>query len=117
MGVGMKLRFIKDCRVVSGVHEEGKTVSYSPWDGLWQMMTEPERLQRGIFVHYFGPGDYEVFRLGEDVGIALDPIERRAAEKKLDKQIKKLIKENPGKTADELAEIVAEMLKEEIVNG
>jgi hypothetical protein len=41
---------------------------------------------------------------------------RRAAETEMDKRIRQIIRDNPGKTEDEYAEILAQFLAEEIID-
>jgi hypothetical protein len=62
------LRFLRDVRgCYNVIFLKGTTKVYSPWLFEWQGMTEPERVQKGIFVECHGMGEFDVFRIGEDV--------------------------------------------------
>lgn len=46
---------------------KGDLIDYYPWDFKWQGMTEPERVEKGIYVICYGHGEFEVLKEGIDV--------------------------------------------------
>ena len=54
----IKLRFKRDI----GSHKKGDEKTYYPWGFNWQGMSEPERVDKGIFVECFGQGEFSVYR-------------------------------------------------------
>lgn len=62
----VKLRAIID---IDGFinRKAGDEFYYSPWNFEWQGMSENERLQKGLFIHCFGHGEFEALRIGSDV--------------------------------------------------
>ena len=66
IGETMYLKFLKTVRGCYGVEfPVGKIKQYYPWDSVWQGMTEPERVAKGIFVECHGMGEFDVFRDGD----------------------------------------------------
>ena len=64
----MILQMTKDAVKCYGeLYPKGKIFDYSPWNHKWQGMSEKERYEKGIFVHCHGMGEFDVFRLDEDV--------------------------------------------------
>jgi len=59
----MKLiKFIKDTKgIYNAFFQKGSAIKYLPWKFEWQGMTEPERVEKGIFVHCHGHGEFDVF--------------------------------------------------------
>ena len=67
----MKLLFKKETRGIYYKHwDRGDVISYYPWDGVWQGMTEQERVEKGIFVHCQGQGEFDVFTLDNVIPLA-----------------------------------------------
>lgn len=59
----MKLRFKRYHRGFGGdEYQEGEIIDYRPWKHEWQGMTEPERVEKGLFIHCYGMGEFDVFR-------------------------------------------------------
>ena len=54
----IKLRFKRDI----GSNKKGDEKTYYPWKCNWQGMSEPERVDKGIFVECFGQGEFSVYR-------------------------------------------------------
>ena len=49
--------------------KKGELINYDPWEFNWGSMTEPERRKKGLFVHCYGMGEFEVWELGDNVAI------------------------------------------------
>jgi hypothetical protein len=61
----MKLRFNQDKTGIYGVqYKKGDELAYTPYQNTWQGMTEPERVEKGIFVICYGHGEFNVFKDG-----------------------------------------------------
>ena len=62
----MKLRAIKN---INGIinRKHGDIFDYAPWLFDWQGMSEPERVRKGIYIHCFGHGEFEVLNEGDTV--------------------------------------------------
>jgi hypothetical protein len=60
------MKFIKNQRGLRNANI-GDAYEYSPWPHVWQGMTEPERINKGIYVECYGHGEFVVFKLGEDI--------------------------------------------------
>ena len=43
-------------------HKKGDIIYYTPWYHQWQGMSEPKRIEKGIFVRCLGHGEFDVFR-------------------------------------------------------
>ena len=68
----MKLKILKQINYFK-TYNPGEIIEYKPWDYVWQGLTEPERVARGIFVYCFGHGDFIAFKVSEgDVEIVED---------------------------------------------
>ena len=66
----MILETIKDVVKCYGeLYPKGKIFDYIPWNHKWQGMSEKKRVEKGIFVHCHGMGEFSVFRLNEDVRV------------------------------------------------
>lgn len=58
----INLLFIKKHVGLMGtVYLPGKIIEYSPWNFDFQDMKEHERVKKGIFVHCYGMGEFDVF--------------------------------------------------------
>ena len=65
-----QLRFTKDViGIYNEFHPKGSVIEYHPWMFAWQGMTEAERVGKGIFVECSGMGEFDVYRVGEDVEV------------------------------------------------
>lgn len=78
----------KQMNTPSGTLEKGDEVIYTPWNFEWQGMTEQERVEKGIFVNCYGHGEFEVYKLGEDVSIMSKGERLKEAKKKLNDDAK-----------------------------
>lgn len=66
----MKLEFLKDTRGIYNVlFRAGQIIEYYPWHYDWQGMSEPERVEKGIFVYCCGHGEFDRFIEGVDVRV------------------------------------------------
>jgi len=58
----IKLKFIKDhCGYWNKIYKTGDVIDYTPWDHEFQGISESDRVKKGIFVHCYGNGDFDVF--------------------------------------------------------
>jgi hypothetical protein len=66
-----QLMFIKDTPKIYGLppYKKFQIIDYKKWDYAWQGMSERTRVKKGIFVHCWGMGEFEIFRIGVDVAI------------------------------------------------
>jgi len=56
------LIFKRDVQGIYGMkYQKGEEKKYHPWCCEWQGMSEPERVDKGIFVECFGQGEFNVF--------------------------------------------------------
>lgn len=59
----VKLKFTKQTEGIYGkVYEIGEIIDYHPWEFDWQGMNEKDRVGKGIYVHCYGHGEFEVYR-------------------------------------------------------
>lgn len=69
----MKIQFLKDTKgIYNTVYQKNDIISYHPWYYEWQGMSEPERINKGIFIHCHGHGEFVMFKKGIDVRIIYD---------------------------------------------
>ena len=77
----IKLRFIKDVQTRYGMeYREGEEIDYHPWHHEWQGMDEETRVSRGIFVHYYERGEFEVYITAVNVEIVMEEIYKEEIE-------------------------------------
>jgi len=61
------LTFINDCPDWIVTRNKGDKVEYVPWDYEWQGLSGSERVKRGLYIHCYGMGEFEVLREGIEV--------------------------------------------------
>lgn len=64
----MQLRFTQPSNEYGDL-KKGDLITYDPWPHTWRGMTEPERVAKGLFIHCGGHGEFEVFKIGENVEV------------------------------------------------
>jgi hypothetical protein len=67
-GEMIKLKALKD---IDGIvtRKKGDVIEYYPWDSIWQSLDEPSRVAKGLFIHCYGMGEFEVLWAGKDVEV------------------------------------------------
>jgi hypothetical protein len=66
----MELEFLHETTgIYNTIYQAGERIKYRPWTFEWHGMTEPERVSKGIFVHCYGHGEFEIYHDGQDIKI------------------------------------------------